>query len=91
MFYSISFCDCSTYFFKAGLSPSEKNYFCLLHESSLKKMKNGIIEYKNKNIFLKNHAENEAGRLVPDLFLFFKKALYEVKARDLQLSFNHFR
>ena len=27
-------------------------------------------------IFLfKNHAENEAERLVPDLFLFFKKAL----------------
>ena len=23
----------------------------------------------------KNHAENEAGRLVPDLFLFFKKVL----------------
>ena len=29
--------------------------------------------------FRKNKAENEAGRLVPDLFLFFKKALYEVK------------
>ena len=26
-----------------------------------------------------------AGRLVPDLFLFFKKALYEVKAKPLQL------
>ena len=24
--------------------------------------------------FFKNHAENEARRLVPDLFLFFKKA-----------------
>ena len=24
--------------------------------------------------FFKNYAENEAGRLVPDLFLFFKKA-----------------
>ena len=34
----------------------------------------------------KNHAE----RLVPDYFLFFKKALYEVKATDLQLSFNIF-
>ena len=30
--------------------------------------------------FLKNHTENKAGRLVPDLFLFSKKALYEVKA-----------
>ena len=33
------------------------------------------------NIFFKNHAKNEAGRLVPDLFLFIKKALYEVKAK----------
>ena len=39
--------------------------------------------------YFKNHAENEAGRLVPDLFLFSKKALYEVKASDLQLSFNY--
>ena len=31
--------------------------------------------------FLKNHAENEATRLVPGLFfLFVKKALHEVKA-----------
>ena len=33
--------------------------------------------------FFKNHAENEARRLVPDLFLFSKKALYEVKATGL--------
>ena len=32
-----------------------------------------------------------AGRLVPDLFLFFKIALYEVKASDLQLNLNIFR
>ena len=44
------------------------------------KMKFGqLIEYSVRNIFLQNHAENEAGRLVPDLFLFFKKALYEVE------------
>ena len=47
------------------------------------------------NLFLKpckkNHAENEIGRLVLDLFQFFKKALYEVKANGLELSFNHFR
>ena len=34
-----------------------------------------LIEYDKINIFLqkswRNHAENEAGRLVPDLFLFF--------------------
>ena len=29
--------------------------------------------------FFKNHGKNEAGRLAPDLLLFFKKALYEVK------------
>ena len=33
---------------------------------------------------------NEAGRLVPDLPLFFKNALYEVKASGLQLGFNIF-
>ena len=31
-------------------------------------------------LFFKNHAENEAMRLVPDIFLFFRKALDEVKA-----------
>ena len=41
--------------------------------------------------FSKNHAENEAGRLVPDLFLFFKKTLHEVKANGLQLSLNDFQ
>ena len=50
-----------------------------------------LIEYKEKIFFFKNHGENESGRLVPDLFLFFKKALYEVKANGLQLSFNMFR
>ena len=48
-----------------------------------------LVEYNRRNFFLKNHAENEAGRLVPDRFLFFQKALYEVKANGLQLSFHH--
>ena len=30
-----------------------------------------LIEYNKRNIFPKNNAENEAGRLVPSLFLFF--------------------
>ena len=47
-----------------------------------------VIEYKNRNIFFKNQEKNEACRLVPDLFLFFRKALYEVKANGMQLSFN---
>ena len=33
-----------------------------------------LIEYYKANIFLQNYAENEARRLVPELFLFFKKA-----------------
>ena len=42
-----------------------------------------LIEYK-ENFFLENHEENEAARLVPDLFFFFKKkALYELKASAL--------
>ena len=49
-----------------------------------------LIEYNNRNTFLKTHAQNEAGRVVLDLFLFFRKALYEVKASGLQLSFNIF-
>ena len=32
-----------------------------------------LIEYNKRNIFLQTF-ENEATRLVPDLFLFFKKA-----------------
>ena len=36
----------------------------------------------------KSHAENEAVILVPDLFLFFRKASYEVKASGLELGFN---
>ena len=34
-----------------------------------------LTEYKNRNIFFKNHAENETEKLVPDFFLCFKKAL----------------
>ena len=45
-----------------------------------------LIEYNLKNIY----AKNEAGRLVRDLFLFFKKAKYEVQESGLQLSFSMF-
>ena len=41
-------------------------------------MKFGNVACRNR-FFFKNHTEKEAGRLVPDLFLFLKKALYEVK------------
>ena len=49
-----------------------------------------LIEYSKRNIFSRNHAKNVAGGVVPDLFLFFKKVSYEMKAIGLQLSFNIF-
>ena len=33
-----------------------------------------LIEHTKTMFFFKNYSENEAGWLVPDLFLFFKKA-----------------
>ena len=42
-----------------------------------------LIENHKRIFFFKNYAENETGKLVPDQFLFFKKALYEVKASGL--------
>ena len=47
-----------------------------------------LIEYNTKNIFLKNHAENEAGRQVTELFLFFWKSLHKAKESGLQLGFT---
>ena len=36
-----------------------------------------LIEYRNRNIFIRNYAGNEAGELlVPVRFLFFRKSLY---------------
>ena len=43
-----------------------------------------LIEHNQRNIFLKNHTENGAERLVPDLFLFLDKASNEVKTSGLQ-------
>ena len=39
----------------------------------------------------KNYGDNEAGRLVADLFLFSKYAKYEIKTSGLPLIFNIFR
>ena len=52
-----------------------------------------LIEYPKRNIFLKNYAENETGKLVLVLFWFFKKAIhiYYVKANGLQLNFAIFQ
>ena len=36
-----------------------------------------IIEYNNMiNVYLKNHKDTNAEGLVPEFFLFFRKALY---------------
>ena len=41
--------------------------------------------------FFGSYAENGAGKLVSDLFLFIKKALYEVKERVCSLISIHFK
>ena len=41
---------------------------------SLYKMLYQLIEYNVKNIFFSNHTKKEAGRQIPDVSLFFKKA-----------------
>ena len=41
--------------------------------------------------FFRNPLETKAGRLVSELILFFKKALYEVNTSGMQFSFNKFR
>ena len=43
-----------------------------------------LMEYNKRNIFFKNHEENETEKLDPDILLFLKKALYEVQASGLQ-------
>ena len=35
-----------------------------------------------------SHEENEAARLVPDFFLFFEKALFQIKTTGPQLNFD---
>ena len=39
---------------------------------------------------MKNHAENEARKLVSNCLLFFEKALYQVKANGLHVNFTIF-
>ena len=56
-----------------------------------KTMKFGqLIEYDVRGILRNNHAENEAGILVPDCFLLSKKAFCQMKASDHHFSLNLF-
>ena len=50
------------------------------------------MKYEEINIFRQcRKSWSKRGReTIPDLFLFFEKASYEVKASGLQLSFNIF-
>ena len=43
-----------------------------------------------KKIFFKSHAENQVGRMARKIFLFFKKALFKIKANSQLFSFNIF-
>ena len=47
-----------------------------------------VIKYNKGNIILQQSWKNEAGKLVPGLLFLKKKALDEVKASSLQLSFK---
>ena len=49
-----------------------------------------LIKYNVRNIFFKNDAENDAGRLDLDLFLFANEGFYKVKASGRHLIFNIF-
>ena len=49
-------------------------------------VKGQVIEC-NRIFFFKNFVENEAEIVLPDLSLFFKKALFELSVSSLQLSF----
>ena len=40
-----------------------------------------LLKCHKRNVFLQNHAENEAGRLFLDLFLFYEKASCKVKRK----------
>ena len=56
-------------------------YCAISHEVNTIRQLN-LVSYSNiirEIFFFKHHTENETGKLVPDLFLFLKKALYEVK------------
>ena len=47
-----------------------------------------LIDITRQIFFLENHAENKAGTLVPDPFLFFEKALHKIKSKGLQTGFK---
>ena len=58
--------------------------YCPISQEVKATKKWDLVTWYNATIeifFFKNQAENQAGRLVPEPFLFFKKALLELKTR----------
>ena len=62
----------------------------ILQSKGKQTMKFGQQNITREIFLFKNYAENEAGRLVLDIILFFQKTLYEKKASGLQLSLKVF-
>ena len=50
-------------------------------------MVRGQVTKYNIIFLFKDFLKNEAERVLPDLFLFFEKALYELSVTGLHLSF----
>ena len=68
----------------ANASLLQANTIIQLEHTLTKKKKKEVIDYLQADcgplvsqVIFKDHAENKAGRLVRDPFLFFKKGLYE--------------
>ena len=77
----------------AWLTKNCKTHYSISHELKATRQRN-LVSQQNiprEIFFCKSYAENEEGKLVPDHFLFFKKASYQVKASGLQLDFTIFR
>ena len=51
---------------------------------------NRLMKYKSEMFFFENHAENETGRIIPNLFLFFEKFLRKVKESGQHLGLIYF-
>ena len=64
-------------------SQSGKQTVTLLILSNISRSK---VKYSEIWSFFNSHTGNEAEILVPDLFLFLRQTLFEVKASDLHLN-----
>ena len=69
---------------------SQYSYCPIFQEVKSTRESGQLIDYNKTSyiaiFFFKTYAENKAVRLVPDLFLFYRYAEYEIKASGLQLQ-----